>query len=203
MPTSTTAKHAVTLFTTTLLIMHYIPIHQSLVNLWFKNESISPEQQSSISSSFNIHDTCSWKMTTKSNPRDKSVLLWLVADVSSLNGRQEPDPELMPLYSNINVKYKTQTPIQFIHNRRYSKIFETFNYSHSRATRAYHRLQPLLFWCCFSHYTQHVLNQMVSTAVSDSANQWYMATVFIVLQNEWDPPHDGNFTLMMAYLYVV
>jgi len=56
-------------------------------------------------------------------------------DVSSLNGRQEPDPESPPLWSNMNVKYQTQTPIQFIHNRSYSKIFGTFNYSHSQATR--------------------------------------------------------------------
>jgi len=55
-PTSTTTKHDVRLFTTTLLIMHHIPTHQLLVNLWFKNESISREQQPYVCSSFSIHN---------------------------------------------------------------------------------------------------------------------------------------------------
>jgi hypothetical protein len=37
------------------LRQHYIPTHQLLVNLWFKNESISCEQQRYIHGSFNIH----------------------------------------------------------------------------------------------------------------------------------------------------
>jgi len=44
------------------------------------------------------------------------------------------------------------------------------------------------FWCCFSHYTQHVLHQLDSTAVSQSANHWYTANVFTVLINERDHP---------------
>jgi len=44
----------------------------------------------------------------------------------------------------MNVKCKTDTPIQFIITELF-KIFETFNYSYSRATWVYHRLQPLLF----------------------------------------------------------
>jgi hypothetical protein len=70
-PTSTTAKQAVRLFATTLLIVHHITIHQLLVNLRFKNESISCEQQRYICSSFNIHDKthaaekCTQKVTHK------------------------------------------------------------------------------------------------------------------------------------------
>jgi len=59
MPTCATAKHDVRLCTTMLLNKHHVPIHQLLVNLWFKNESISHEQQPYICSSFSIHDACS------------------------------------------------------------------------------------------------------------------------------------------------